>query len=169
MNAPRTRKSRRLEMPDGAAPCRSSATREAIACIGEARLADGNDTPHRLVRVTIPPSLLSNAEKLYRLAMRRKQLLGPDLFGDPAWHMLLDVFISEAKGTRLSVSDVCIGSLASFATALRYLAILTESGLVTRSEDRDDRRRTFVTLAQPGLLLMLSLLEDDPPGLPQRP
>lgn len=114
----------------------------------------GDSTPAR----TVPPPVLARAKQAYALATRRRQLLGDKLFFDPAWNMLLDLFISECAGRRLSVSAVCIGSHSSSATALRYATMLLEAGLVSRVADRLDGRRVYVRLTDWGWDAMQELL-----------
>jgi hypothetical protein len=75
----------------------------------------------------------------------------PQLFGEPAWDMLLDIALAEAKGERLSVTSVCIGSCVPLTTALRWLSILEDSDLVRRELDSEDGRRFFVRLTPGGI------------------
>lgn len=107
---------------------------------------------------TVNPALLARAKQAYQLTARRKQLLGDKLFFDPAWNMLLDLFVSECAGRRLSVSALCIGSLSSSATALRYAAMLIDAGLIERTADSSDGRRSYVFLTGSGWDAMQQLL-----------
>ena len=77
---------------------------------------------------------------------RTKIFRSEELFGEPAWDILLDLFISEHEQRRLSVSAVCIGARAPSATALRYLAMLQDADLVERIRDACDGRRSHVQL-----------------------
>ena len=101
---------------------------------------------------------LQTARQHYRLARVRGELLGDGLFADPAWNMLLDLFISSAEGRRLSVSALCIGSRAPAATAHRYVQLLADAGLVERSADEKDGRRRFIALTDEGHDAMVTLL-----------
>jgi DNA-binding IclR family transcriptional regulator len=78
--------------------------------------------------------------------------------GEPAWNILLDLFISGAANRTLSVSAVCIGARSPAATALRYLSLLQEAGLVERSPDTSDARRSHVRLTSKGWSKMLGFL-----------
>ena len=81
--------------------------------------------------------------------MRRKReaLFGvPGLFGEPAWDMLLDLYLADFDGKRLSVTGACIGSAVPVTTALRWLDRLDEAGLITREGDARDGRRTHVQI-----------------------
>lgn len=73
-----------------------------------------------------------------------------DIFGEPAWDILLDVAFAEAKGERLSISKVCIGSCVPVSTALRWINILHSRDLVYKVGDTGDPLETFVRLTEQG-------------------
>jgi DNA-binding MarR family transcriptional regulator len=68
------------------------------------------------------------------------------MFADPAWDMLLDLTAARAEHKRVSVTSLCIASGVPSTTALRWIALLTQAGLLERVEDDTDRRRAFVQL-----------------------
>jgi hypothetical protein len=90
------------------------------------------------------------AEDIYRIRSTRADILDPELFGEPAWDILVDLFIQESKGKRVSVTSSCIASRVPPTTALRWLSILIERGYVRRIDDDADRRRAFVELTTSG-------------------
>lgn len=94
--------------------------------------------------------LLWGAEALYRLRQRRSSYIDRELLGEPGWDILLDLYVHEGKGKRLSVTSVCAGSNVPISTALRWLAMLEKSGLVRREVSATDRRRSFVDLTEQG-------------------
>ncbi|QCB44120.1 transcriptional regulator [Sphingomonas sp. PAMC26645] len=102
--------------------------------------------------------LVDMARRLYELRKVRDAMLGDALFSEPAWDILLDLFISEHEQRRLSVSAVCIGARAPSATALRYLTMLQDADLVERIRDARDGRRSHVQLTVLGRLRMTNLL-----------
>ena len=101
------------------------------------------------------------AEKVYSLIAARNKLLGGHIFHDPAWAMLLDLFIAHHGGRKLSISDVCVGAQSPLATCLRYISILSDAGLVTRENDPEDRRRVHVTLTEKAITVLVTLLDKD--------
>ena len=107
----------------------------------------GDESSGRLARATRPPL---PDPRLVRRIIRQRQLrarfFDGELFGDPAWDMLLDLTAARAEHTRVSVTSLCIASGVPPTTALRWIGQLTESGLFQRVEDEADRRRAFVTL-----------------------
>lgn len=106
----------------------------------------------------ISPALVEVAKRLYGVRKVRDELLGEALFSEPAWDILLDLFISDYEHRQLSVSAVCIGARAPSATALRYLTMLQDADLVERTRDERDGRRSHVRLTMLGRRHMASLL-----------
>lgn len=98
---------------------------------------------------------LALARQAYMLRRKRAAIFGkPELFGEPAWDILLDLYIAHAEGKPVSVSSACIGSAAPATTGLRWLGVLAEEGLVVRENDADDNRRVLVRLTSGGITAM---------------
>lgn len=89
--------------------------------------------------------------RLVRRILRQRQLRGRffdgALFADPAWDILLDLTAARAEHLRVSVSSLCIASGVPPTTALRWIAQMTEAGLLERQEDVTDRRRAFIAIS----------------------
>jgi len=81
------------------------------------------------------------------------------LFGEPAWDLLLDLMASEMAGRKLSVTSACIGACVPSTTALRWLTLLEERGLVLRENDTRDGRRAFVRISPDGFRKMVSYFD----------
>ena len=103
----------------------------------------------------------ARAIDLYSNRRRRAELFGPDLFGEPAWDILLDLFIAAETGKRISVRSACIGAAVPLTTALRWLVMLETRGLILRHSDETDGRRSYVCLSQAGRALMDRYLAGD--------
>ena len=100
-------------------------------------------------------SHLALARKTYALRRKRASLFAnPDLFGEPAWDILLDLYIAAGEGKPVSVSSACIGSAAPATTGLRWLGVLADEGLVVRENDAEDHRRVLVRLTPSGQAAM---------------
>ena len=92
----------------------------------------------------IDPQEVRRAIRARRL---RNQFFDEGLFEDPAWDMLLDLFAAELEQAQVSVSSLCIAAAVAPTTALRWIAKLTDCGLLIRHPDPVDRRRAFITLS----------------------
>lgn len=83
------------------------------------------------------------------------------LFGEPAWDVLLDLFVATEQNRDISVSSACLASCVPQTTALRWIGLLEKRGLVTRMDDALDHRRTFLRLTPKGYQLMMRYLLSD--------
>ena len=106
---------------------------------------------------------METARAAYRIRGLRNELFGQEMFSDPAWDILLDLFIAAHDGHRLSVSAVCVGARCPAATALRYLNLMSDLGSIYRVADAGDGRRFYIVL-QPATFDRLLDLLNDPPG-----
>lgn len=99
-------------------------------------------------------NLALKAKDLYDQRRRRRDFLPARLFGEPAWDMLLELFMQYAGGAKVSTTSLCIASGVPNSTALRHIAMLEEEGLIKRSTSEFDRRVTFVELTEKGVLAL---------------
>lgn len=107
------------------------------------------------------PLWLILARQAYRDRRRRDELFRDgDLFGEPAWDILLDLFIAAKEGKRISITSACIGAAAPSTTALRWLNILDREGLIEREGDAHDMRRSYVRLTPAGYGKMLEYFNE---------
>ncbi|XUU60286.1 MarR family transcriptional regulator [Erythrobacter sp. HA6-11] len=83
-----------------------------------------------------------------------------ELFGEPAWDILLDLYIAHAEGKPVSVSSACIGSASPPTTGLRWLGVLQAAGLLEREHDMRDQRRVLVRLSNHGVQRMETYFRD---------
>jgi hypothetical protein len=84
----------------------------------------------------------------------RSRFFDPELFGDPAWDMLLDLTAAHGEGARVSVTSLCIAADVPATTALRWLTQMVESGIFVRVPDPADKRRAFIGLSDKALHAM---------------
>lgn len=102
----------------------------------------------RGVRPPLPePRLIRH---MIRQRQMRARFFDGELFSDPAWDILLDLAAARAEHRRVSVTSVCIASGVPPTTALRWISLMTDAGLLERIEDDIDRRRTFISLTDKG-------------------
>jgi hypothetical protein len=94
-------------------------------------------TPNRLA--ALASSILSGR--------RQRETIFPTVpFSDPAWDMLLDMYVQHVAKRPISVSSLCSASSVPTTTALRWVGALVEQGLFVREADQRDGRRVLVRL-----------------------
>ena len=92
---------------------------------------------------------INKATELIEITKRRSKLLSvANLFADPAWFILLDLFVRQNSGLQTSVSSACHASFSPLTTALRHIAILTDRKIIERRYDSVDQRRVFLELTE---------------------
>ncbi len=86
------------------------------------------------------------AEALYKDRRKRSSFFDDDLFAEPAWDILLDLYVNELRGKTVSVTSSCIAAAVPATTGLRWLTMLEQRGLLVRTASIEDARRTWVQL-----------------------
>lgn len=122
------------------------------------RLPVGGLTPRG--RVLDDRTLVDLAKVIYRLRRRRSRHFADKLFGEPSWDMLLDLFIKRVHGERISITSLCIAGAVPPSTALRWIQILVDDGLVERTKTQDDQRLAMVQLTNTGVDAMRECLSE---------
>lgn len=69
---------------------------------------------------------------------------------NPGWKILIELYIAQTDNRPISITDIGHVSAIPTATILRWLALLADNGLVVRSPDTKDRRRTWLNLTPEG-------------------
>lgn len=98
--------------------------------------------------------LLAKARLVLSSRRAREDYFKRDLFGEPAWEILLALYVTEDAGARFTVSKLaeCIG--VPLSTAVRWVKTLEESALVRRLDHPTDRRIVFVQLLDKGRIAL---------------
>jgi CheY-like chemotaxis protein/DNA-binding MarR family transcriptional regulator len=81
----------------------------------------------------------------------RSQYFPSELFSDPCWEMLLDLYDARLASAEVTVTSLSAASGVPSTTALRRIETLQGHGLIERSSDDDDKRRTIIRLTTAGL------------------
>lgn len=87
---------------------------------------------------------------IIRARRLRENFLGSTLFSDPAWDMLLALFLAELRQQRVTTTELIRATSASRTTALRWIDALEQDGLIGRRNAPLDGRKYFVELSQRG-------------------
>lgn len=112
--------------------------------------------PHGL---DVANPLRARARQLYEERQRRALHFGSDMFGEPAWDMLLILYL-EHEGERKSQARLVELSGASRSTGQRWVDHLVRRNLAKREDHPTDKRRNFISLSDKGRdLLELYLSE----------
>jgi len=99
-------------------------------------------------------SNLELAESMLASRRLREDLFGAEMFADPAWDMLLHLFVNGERGQAVPVSYLCAASAVPQSTALRWIETLANAGFVDRRPDSKDGRRIPVILTPVAAKLM---------------
>ncbi len=132
---------------------------KAMAVLGEgeggAERGDSADIVVQHIDELQPPDAGAIREMI-RARRLREELLGPGIFADPAWDILLDLTAARIEGRPVAVSSLCIAAAVPATTALRWIKQLTDDGYLHRVADPDDGRRVFIELTDQAAAAMMS-------------
>jgi hypothetical protein len=96
--------------------------------------------------------------EMIRARRLRDQFFPDGLFADPAWDMLLDLMAARLEERRVAVSSLCIAAAVPPTTALRWIKLLTDEGLLVRHADPQDGRRVHIELSDPAARALTAYL-----------
>lgn len=120
-------------------------------------------TQHHAVDAT-PPAVDQTTVQAAAVELKqrraRRQHLPEGYFGEPAWDILLDLFVAEALGKEIPVGSACVAGGVPPTTGLRWINALVSDGMVERIEDLEDRRRILVRITPHGQLIVDRILAD---------
>ena len=97
---------------------------------------------------SLDDACLDIAAGILRTRLMRARYLADYSLAEPVWDMLLDLYVAEARGRRVSVLDLAIAVGVPRSTGLRCVARLVAEGKLERCGDPRDKRRTWLTLAR---------------------
>lgn len=93
------------------------------------------------------------ARQIYQKRQKRIARFGSQMFGEPAWEMLL-ILYAEEGGERQSQARLADLSGAARSTAMRWIDHLVREGLAHREDHPTDKRRNFIALSDKGRRLL---------------
>ena len=90
---------------------------------------------------------LTNARRTARRRLLRRHIVGSKKYlGEPAWDMLIDLFIQHCEEKKTCTGDLCVSSNLPLSTALRLVQRMCDDGLIQKVADTSDGRRQIVEL-----------------------
>lgn len=123
----------------------------------ESRLARVEQKDARLddnvVRIRFLREMLQNRRQ-------RDRLFGKELFGEPAWDILLELYLAELEDRRLLVSKLGQDRGVAMTTALRWVDRLEAEGWLSRIPHPDGGRRVYAVLTPRTSLAMRSHIDE---------
>jgi DNA-binding MarR family transcriptional regulator len=93
--------------------------------------------------------LLACARRVFRARRRREKFFGKAMFGEPAWDMLLALYVNDAE-SRQNIGQLNRYSGSPLTTSLRWLDYLEKQKLIERESHPTDRRSVFVRITDKG-------------------
>ncbi len=106
------------------------------------------------------PDMLAFARRMINERYRRFQFFDGHLFSDPAWDIMLELFVAEIEGREVPVTNLCFTSNVPDTTVLRWIKTLCYENLVVRHKDKVDKRRVLVQLSRPAADAMRRYIEE---------
>ena len=97
---------------------------------------------------------LTSARRLLRERRLRERMFDGTEFGEPAWDILLNLYIAHHEGKLVSVSSLCIAAGVPATTALRWISTMEVRGQLRRHRDPIHKRRMFMSLSAEALAAM---------------
>lgn len=96
-----------------------------------------------------PRSNQKRAREILFLRRRRHAIFGRAMFGEPAWDLLLLLYVQNGS-SRHTISRLAELASISKSTALRWLDYLETQRLICREPHPTDKRANFVALTDKG-------------------
>jgi len=94
------------------------------------------------------------AKAVWKTSRSRSPIFDPDIFGEPAWDILLDLFHEQVAKRQVYIKNACLGADVPTTTGLRWIETLIERRWVVRQADPHDRRRQTITRSEEGMAKM---------------
>lgn len=117
-------------------------------------------------RLPDQPVSEKDIKALLKLRRNRERFFDAEMFADPAWDILLELYAARLGQRKISVGSLCVAAAVPGTTALRWIAMLQSKGLIERNADPLDGRRFHLSLSNPGLCAMASYFRTVPIGAP---
>lgn len=98
------------------------------------------------------------ADRLYAERRQRDAMFPPDLFGEPAWDLLLAMFGAREKGQPMILCRAYRAAGVSDTTGRRLLDRMEEEGLITRRRAPRSRKMRIVELTESAVARLVDYL-----------
>ncbi|HYC94597.1 MAG TPA: MarR family transcriptional regulator [Sphingomicrobium sp.] len=95
-------------------------------------------------------TLISRARIVLSARRLRDRFFNRDMFGEPAWDILLMLYVSEQTSGRVTMTRLAEWVDVPLTTVVRWVKTLQEEQLVERQAHPTDRRTDFIVLLEKG-------------------
>ena len=95
--------------------------------------------------------LLQLAKWILQSRKRRVAFFHPGLFGEPAWDVLLTLYVGDRELPSTTVSELASVANVATATMLRWVHTLEDQGLIARQPQLNDKCPVLVGLEPVGI------------------
>jgi DNA-binding MarR family transcriptional regulator len=109
-------------------------------------------------------SQLGLVRAIRRARRRRSEFLPSKLCSDPAWGMLLELYVAQLEQRRISITAVSRGAGVAETTGLRWLDAFAREGLISKRCDPLNARRVWVSLSASGMEAMRAYFASEANG-----
>jgi DNA-binding MarR family transcriptional regulator len=106
--------------------------------------------------------LVDRARVIFAERKRRGEFFPRRLFNEPAWDMLLALYVTDSSGGRQTIGKLVSWIGAPQTTALRWIDYLESRQMLSRQQHVRDRRITFVDLTDKGKQMLENYLRTVP-------
>jgi hypothetical protein len=105
------------------------------------------DIPPRIPKFEPGPDLVDFARQVLAGRKARDRYFDPMLFSNPAWDILLNLFVAGADERPVTVLDSCTAAAVPQGVALRWLGYLKQEEMVIETVDPGQSRQTLIRLS----------------------
>ena len=103
---------------------------------------------------------VETARRAFEERRARANFVGiEDMYGEPAWDILLDLFIRQADEEKVTVEIASVHADMPATTTIRWLNVLELNGLIMSQVDPADAKRQLIHLTPEGYEGMVRYLE----------
>jgi hypothetical protein len=103
---------------------------------------------------TVEAGMADAARREYRERQERERVFGPGIAADPAWDILLHLFIAREEGRDVTVFSITAATPVAEGTILRCIAHLVEAKLIARGPHLSDPRSILLRLSNHAAAMM---------------
>jgi DNA-binding MarR family transcriptional regulator len=111
---------------------------------------------------TMQEELARRARSIFGGRQLRTSFFSRSIFGEPAWDVLLVLYIMDASDARQTIGKLADWIKVPPTTVLRWVGYLEKERLVERQRHPTDRRVVFIRLVEKGRLALEAYLRAMP-------